>query len=168
MSVQQLRGNSNAEFFGFLPMPEAFFVYSIKYRIIYSKQRTSHRDSLWLYPMVRLANSLEKARQIPWHPIHKYLLVSNLLWIEGNQGAFLSGVYWIPRDNAINRTLIGPKDSCFRTSGPTRDMNSVQVCCTKRPPRNMCNSDARIRYSIAWTSSKLRSHEAGNLSWITT
>lgn len=90
---QELRGKSKAELFSFLPMPDAFFVCLIKYRTLYSKQRTNYGDPLWLHPTVGLASSLKELDRLAGIP-------STITWqsliyygIEGNQGAFLSDAH---------------------------------------------------------------------------
>jgi hypothetical protein len=62
-------------------MLEACFVCSIKYRTLRSKQRTDYRDLLWLYPVVRLANSLEEVDISA--SIHRQRL-GPLLYIRGD------------------------------------------------------------------------------------
>jgi hypothetical protein len=74
-------------------MPDAFFVCSIKYRTLCSKQRMNYGDPLWLHPTVGLASSvreLDRFAGIPFTITWQSLVYYG---IEGNQGALLSGVH---------------------------------------------------------------------------
>lgn len=89
---EELSGKSKAELFGFLLMPDAFFVCLMKYRTLSSKQRTNYGDPLWLYPTIGLASSLKNSTDLLAFDAAT-ITYQSLIYdgFERNQGAFLSG-----------------------------------------------------------------------------